>query len=503
MSSNKSPTGIKTKSYVQSNFVGLDSSLDDNAKDIKDAQPLAVLNNAYCDWRGQISRIPASQRVIAAGNVRHVRFYSSDEDELNISYAEDNGAFISLKSDKDNVQVEDVYPTNAIVTSTVFAGKAHITSQQGYMYSFDGNAFRQNESESIGILSPKYVCSVNRRLCVAGLIGRRTEVQLTRIDTDNVFPDDEELEEENVLRAGFIEIQNILGNADEIKGIAAFEQDRLAIFTQSKCLIYVIPPDITQWALDDKANINIGTISHNTIKQAGTDLIFCSERGVHTIQRSRENGIMVYADILSKKVDLIYRALLRQVTDKELINAVWDYETNQYHIFFPISSTKTTRLTLTMTGNEENAYSWSTSDFINASCGDVQGGRLVLGANGGVYEVADVEQDDEELSDVVMQVETPILWHGSMTEDKQSHGFYLHASGQGDLLVEITDNHGNPILAYNLEIEDDSDGSFPDNPVVRQYERRFEARYRGIKVKLTSQGKGLIRISAIGFTVRT
>jgi hypothetical protein len=501
MASFKSPPGVRVKPFVMSNFMGLDSSTDVTAQDNQKEQTLSVCNNAYCDWRGQIIRAPAGKRVVNGGLITHVRFYGNNDDETNVAFAESTDYKISLKSDRGHV-AEDVYDKDVAVTSTIFSNRAHFCSRNSYMHVYDGTSFKRNESDAMEILAPAYCCSVQRRLVVAGLLGRDTEVQLTRVDTYDVFADDEDANEENVLRGGKIEIGNLLGTADKITGIAGFEQNRLAIFTRNRTLIYVIDPDINNWELDERANINIGTISHNTIVQAGTDLVFCSERGVHTIMRSRENGILVYASLLSSRVDLTYRALLKQVANKEQVSAVWDQENSQYHIFFPISERVSKRLTVNISQQQDVPEKWSSGDYLNARCGDVLGGRFVLGGYGGIHEIYDIEDDLDTLADVGMEIKTPISWQGSMTEDKAAHSFFLHATGKGDLMVEILNEQDELLDAFNLEIEDDEDAKFPDNPISKQYERKFESIYRGVRVKLTSKGKGLIRILAVGFNVR-
>lgn len=501
MASTKSPTGIKLKAYVQRNFTGLDSSVDVTAQDSKENQPLDICNNAFTDWRGQIVREPVGQRIIEGSIIKHMRFYGTDKEKNQLAYCEENEFGVHLKSDLGH-EVIDAYPSGSVITSTVFNDAAHFCAQTGYLYGYDGVKWERNESTSIGLLSPKYIASVQRRLIVAGLIGKRTAVHLSRVDSSDVFPDDEDPNEDSVLRAGFIDIGNQLGTAQEITGIASFEQSRLAIFTESKTLIYVIDPDINLWEIDDRANINIGCISHNTIKQAGSDLVFCSNRGVHTIQRSKENGLFIFADILSKKVDLIYRDLLNKVTNREEISAVWEAETRQYRIFFPITSTVSTQLVLTINPVEDNPQSWSTNDYINARCGDIQGGRTIYGTSGGLYEVFDIEDTSEDYNEITMQVKTPVLWHGSMTEDKAGHSFFLHASGKGEVFVEIFDELDKLITTYNIEINDDHEGTFPDNSLIRQYIYKFEAMYKGLRVQLTMRGMGLVRIVAIGFNVR-
>jgi hypothetical protein len=48
-----------------------------------------------------------------------------------------------------------------------------------------------------------------------------------------------------------------------------------------------------------------------------------------------------------------------------------------------------------------------------------------------------------------------------------------------------------------------SDDNFPDVPLQRQYERKFEHRYRGVQFKFTTRGKGLLKIIGFAVTVRT
>ena len=62
------------------------------------------------------------------------------------------------------------------------------------------------------------------------------------------FPDDEIFAAEEtkalteVTRADFLDLANVLGSADEITGLARFESNRLAIFTNDQTIVFKVDP---------------------------------------------------------------------------------------------------------------------------------------------------------------------------------------------------------------------------------------------------------------------
>lgn len=306
--STRSSTGLKTKTFVYENFQGLDTSRDITSLDTGKEQHLSKINNATADWRGQIVRDAACLERGGEYRVQHVRFFGKNE----LVWAERTGAGINFNSERGHV-LENVHEATAIVSSTVFNQNVIFASRARPMYAYDGINFNRNQSPAADLLRPAYVTSVQRRLAVAGIPGRETQVHLSRVDQDQIFPDDEEPDSTSVLRAGFIDVANLLGTADQITGIGSFEQNRLVVFTADRAIIYRVDPDLTRWVIDDNANINIGCASHNTIVNAGTDLLFCSRSGVHSIKRSEENGILVFSYSMSDKIDILYRELFNSV----------------------------------------------------------------------------------------------------------------------------------------------------------------------------------------------
>ena len=73
------------------------------------------------------------------------------------------------------------------------------------------------------------------------------------MDNPDIFLEEEAITEE-VTRAAFIDISNLIGTADEITGLGAFEANRLAVFTKDQTLVYIIDPDFEEWQLDSRAN---------------------------------------------------------------------------------------------------------------------------------------------------------------------------------------------------------------------------------------------------------
>jgi len=503
MSGIKSSSGIKSKTFAYENFQGLDTSRDITSLDTGKEQHMARIHNATSDWRGQMVRDAACAPRKGEYKVNHTCFFGDNE----LLWVEETGSGLTFNSDRDHT-LADVHPSAAVVSSTVFNKSVHLAARARPMYSYDGVLYRRNNSQSLDEMRPAYVASVQRRLCVAGINGKETQVHLSRVDNEEIFPEDEDPTSENVLRAGYIDIGNLLGTADQITGLGTFEQNRLAVFTADQSIIYRIDPDINQWLIDESANINIGCISHNTIVNAGTDLLYCSRAGIHSIKRSEDNGILVYSYSISDKIDLLYRELFNSVENPRTINAVFDQDTAQYHVFFPQSGGQLTkRLTLAMNpeGGEGGQPKFSTGDFLNARCGSFLNGRLVWGTTGGVFNVLQV--DDRNTQGAVtpsLEIITPLFWHGSLDQTKETISVTIQASGEGIIYFDAEDEKGRKLGSLVFEVDDTSDDNyFQDVPLSHEYERKWAHRYRAARYRMRTEGGiGLLRIIGFAVTVR-
>lgn len=505
MSLTRARNMVRTEPFAYEDFQGLDSSRDVRSQDTGSDQHLAVIDNAYCDWRGQIVRDPPARYLHGERTVVHVRHFGPKE----AVYVERSEAGLSFLSERDH-SLENVHPPNAVVTSTVFDQQVQIACYGRAFYSYDGVQFRRNMSPALNAMMPAFVTSTQRRMAVAGIPGCETEVHLSRVDRADIWPDDEDEDSENVLRAGKIDIANLLGTADRITGLGSFEQSRLVIFTADRAIVYRIDPDLTRWNIDENANIHIGCASHNTIVNAGTDLIFCSRSGIHSIRRSEDNGILVFSMPLSEKVDLLYRQLFESVPNPQEISAVFDQDMTQYHIFFPQpGGINCKRLTLSLNPEGgEPQLKFSTGTFLNARCGASLAGQLVFGTSGGIYEL--IRMNGQGIMDDIpapnLEIVTPYLWHGSVIETKQTHALIIQASGQGLLEIDAWDDTGRGLGSITVEIsEDRTDDNSPRGvPLSRQYERPWSHRYRGAQYRIRSRGgSDLLRIVGFAVVVRT
>ena len=498
MAMTKSPTGVKLKTFAYEDFQGLDTSRDVTSLDTGKSQHLSTVRNATCDWRGQIVRDPAGLHKSGTRTVDHVRFYSQGK----FVFAERTGAGIDLCSDSGE-KVENAYGLSSVISTTVFNRNVMFTSKAQQLRRYDGTNFYANQSPAMDRLRPAYSTTTQSRMVVAGVSASETTVYVSRTNQDEIWSDDEPEDSQDVNKAFEFDVANYLGTADKITGLGSFEQNRLVIFAADRALIYRTDPDYTRWLLDDNANIFIGCASHNTIQNAGTDLLFCSRSGIHSIKRSEDNGILVYSYSLSDKVDLLYRELFNSVDDPEKISAVFDQDNGQYHVFFPLPGNELcTRLTLAMNPEGgEGAPKYSTGDFLRARCGTFLNGTLLYGTTGGVFEILDTETERDDAFTPEMEITTPLFWHGSLSDTKETNSIILQAAGKGKVEIDAQDDYGKVIGSLVIEVDDTADDNhFADVPLSRQYERKWSHRYKAAQYRIkTTGGSGLLRI--IGFAV--
>ena len=129
---------------------------------------------------------------------------------------------------------------------------------------------------------------------------------------------------------------------------------------------------------------------------------------------------------------------------------------------------------------------------------------MVLGTNGGVYEILEVEDDREDAFTPEMEVITPYLWHGSLMDTKETTSVILQATGEGIIEMDAIDIDGKVIGSLVIEVDDTSDDNyFQDVPLSSQYERKWSHRYLAAQYRFkTKGGGGLLRIIGFAVTVR-
>jgi hypothetical protein len=495
----KSPTGIKEQQFPYEQFQGLDDSRDESSQDTGTQQTLFTIDNGFCDWRGNIVKDAGAEQLASPNSeIKHIDFYGID---LPV-WAEQRGGDIDLKALPDATK-EAAFKRNSPISSCVFNNKVLFFAKDQIIQEFDGITFNElNAVESD--LRPAFGVSIQNRLAVAGDLKRQGIVDISRVNEPDIFIQDEPTPITQVTAAGALDIRNIIGTNDEITGLGVFERNRLAIFTNDEVVVYKLSPDLTQWEEDDKGAISIGTFSHNTIANVGVDLIFANRFGIYSLRRSDANGVTLFATPLTSRIELLYRRLVDSVDNVKNINAFYDRNNGQYHIFFP-QGVFSTRLTMTIPPAAGQEPKWSTSTHLAPTCGAALGGTILLGTTGGIWDRGNIE-DEYDVGEKVlptMTTETPILWNGSLIDTKESTKFVMQATGRGTILVEAFDEDYTPLQSWTQEIDSDGtcggDDNYIDIPLSRQYERKFEHRYRGVRFRFTVKGNGLMKI--IGFAV--
>lgn len=495
MSGVKAPSGVKTNNKPYQNFQGIDASRTRHAMDTPGQQHFVSMSNGYADWRGVLQRDPGAVKRGGDRIIENIAFFGRDL----ACWAEITGSGINLNSDNGHV-VQDAFRLGDVTSSVVFNRRTHFCARQRSIYSYNGLKWERNTSEGLG--RPAFMAAIQRRLAVAGFQDRPTEVDLSRVDDSGVWPGTEKkLNNLDVLRAATIDIKNFIGVSDEIKGLGVFELDKLVIFTNDQAVVYTIDANVDKWQVEPRANIRIGTISHNTICNANTDLLFCSRYGVHSMRRSEYNSFSIFSVPMSAKIELLYRRLYKSVPNPETIRAVWDQDEAQYHIFFPQpGGTICHRLTMTVTPVEGHENRWSTGTFLNARCGFKQSDKLLLGTSGGIYEVKKFEDDDPAIITPNMVAKTPILWLGSLVDVKETSNITIQATGKGILKVTAWNDDDKALGEFSMPIDAaGEDDPVEGVPLSRQYDRKFEYRAKGFQLQFEVQGKGDVKL--IGFAI--
>ena len=241
--------------------------MDDGEK-----QPLFNLHNAHSHWTGTLKRDVGllARYKWAMGEVVH-----QDFDRSGLAFAIQDGKTISLYSER-GCKLPRCIPDRCACHIDELCNKLYFMSPGFPMIKTDGLTFQKSTAS----IRPGFAVGIQGRIYAAGRTDRPKEISISRVFED--FPDDEIFTAEEtkalteVTRADFLDLANVLGSADEITGLARFESNRLAIFTNDQTIVFKVDPDYTQREIDNRANVQLGAISHNGIVQVGSDVIFCS-----------------------------------------------------------------------------------------------------------------------------------------------------------------------------------------------------------------------------------
>lgn len=491
----------KFRPQLYTSFAGLNTSRDEVSMERPEAQPFIELDNLYCTSSGYLTNEPTIDRLFEEdGEITHMRFFSSVNSHL--AYAVKRQQGITLKSWGRNlnrdIKAENVFRRDASVSSALFSGKVIFAGGGDSLYAYDG--FSYNKITSATIKGGRYVAQIQNRLAVAGFDGNPNEIALSRVDNAGVFVSDERVDEVSILKAARFNVQNQIGNGDRIRGIATFENNKFAVFTNDRVLVYLADQDFSAWALDTRLVVRYGTLSHNSIVSVGDEVFFCSRAGVHSLRRSSLNGTTVFTNPLSEDVQELYQRLLAQVENKDRVSAYFNPDEGRLHILFPVNSTLSYRLSGSITPvrqeGESTKVKWSVSTYAGLTCGESLAGNHVVGTVSGFYEIA--PWYDSKSVRAEGYAVTPFLWHKDIFQSKRSTALAMYASGVGSIYVDAWNETGRPLGTTEFVLPDKDQNDFKGVPIQQQYTKPFEHEYKGLKLRIR-MGKGkMIRVFGIG-----
>jgi hypothetical protein len=209
--------------------------------------------------------------------------------------------------------------------------------------------------------------------------------------------------------------------------------------------------------------------------------------------RSEQNGITIAEASLSDEVEPLYQELVRTTPNPEEISAVYDPDTQTYHVFFPRPGGQTQRLSMNFRSGYDNV-NFQLGDTLLPKCGAFLGGRLMFGTADGVYEsTARTFGQETGLSDLrrsPMNAETPVLWLGDFLGTKRSHTFIIQATGRGRFYVDFVDENDSEMGSIEVNLDRvDGDPKWGDAPLYQDYSYPFNHIFRGVRLRVRTDDK--------------
>jgi hypothetical protein len=490
-------SSTKFTQQLYTSFAGLNTSRSDISMERAEAQPFVEMDNMYCSAKGYLTNeSPLSRFGTDNTYIGSLKFINSSGGS--ILYSARTSGKTSLRVTNSSVAKEAVWPRNAVVSTALFNGKVIVAGGQDDMFSFDGFEFKTITSETTK--GGRYVAQIQDRLAVAGFDADPNEITLSMVNNESAYYNENDPADASVFKPARFNVQNLIGNGDRVRGIATFENNKFAVFTNDRVLIYVADQDFANWALDTRLVVQTGTISHNSIVPVGDEVFFCSRSGVHSLRRSALNGATVYTTPLSDDIQELYQTMLNQVPDKARVNAHFNPDDGRLHIFFPINDLVAYHLVGTLDPKKRegdpSSMRWSTSTFAGLTCGDHLAGVQVCGSISGMHSVGQWYSNDGARGNGYAT--TPILWHKDLFNPKQGMSLVIYASGAGTIYVDATDETDRKLATLEFMLPDGDQADFTGVPLQRQFTRPFSHEYLGVRLKIRVESNKMIRIFGIG-----
>jgi hypothetical protein len=203
------------------------------------------------------------------------------------------------------------------------SGHAHDSGTFGFQQVGDIGTLPANHT--ISSFKPNAALSAFGRIWVGNIAGDTQTVYFSDLLRGTDF---------TTGSAGYLNLQEVFPNADNIVAIAA-HNGFLVIFGRNNIAIYANPIDTGALVLQDII-YNIGCIARDSIQNTGTDIIFLSDGGVRSLSRVIQEKSLPMND-LSKNVrdDLMLNVLFEEDLGK--IKSVYHERDAFYLLALPAS----------------------------------------------------------------------------------------------------------------------------------------------------------------------
>ena len=348
-----------------------------------------------------------------------------------------------------------------------------------------------------GLTSIYAAASVQARVVVLGRAGD-TELLISRAGDESVWPNDEAPGSSSVIKAFFLDIGPVM--PEGAVALAAFEADKLAVFSRTRCVVYRAGVDLNQWEILPGVETPVGCLGPRAVVAVGDEVFFASDRGIHSLRRSDENGVTVFARPLSEKVRTRYVSLLSSLHAKDtgLVNMAYDPSSGSLHTFFPLNSIAR-RLTLRLSPDRlqsDMPGTWYESSSDSVFCAAWDGSRMLFGCDDGSL--------FEELPSAIGsppppgRAVTPLLWMGSTTDPKQCGQLMLMADGVGEVIVRATDDEGRDLGSVTFPLEAPEGGVSNARAGELRLTQPFERRFVGLRLSIEVNPQTQVRIFGLG-----
>lgn len=192
----------------------------------------------------------------------------------------------------------------------------------------DGNYGIQRLGDVATTLPGTYTASTFQPSCVLTAFGRAWVADISGDRQTVYFSDLLNPKEWKTGTAGYLNISEVVPNNDPIVALAS-HNGFLVIFCKRHIVVYANPQDPSALTLSDVIN-SVGCVARDSVASvAGTDILFLSETGVLSFQRTVQEKSLPFRDISKNVRDELVQAINGE--DVENIKAVY-YPTDAIYL---------------------------------------------------------------------------------------------------------------------------------------------------------------------------